>query len=139
MRVFYHLFPWRTTAILLIMLTVASVLFFLAYNSWEDKEHPIALHRAYFAVINLTFFQVNYSELPQNPWMDIFTILVPLIGLPLFSLFGLRVLHVIRHLLFAARAGAGWQEAADSLIAEKPHCGVRPGQSGLSRGRRPGF
>lgn len=110
-RVFVHLFPWRTALLLVATLSVTSVLFWLEFNQLEHPQEPLPLHRAFFAVINLTFFQVNYSELPRNPWLDFFTVLVPLIGLPMFSLLGLRVLTVIRIFFLRGERGQEWQEA----------------------------
>jgi Trk K+ transport system NAD-binding subunit len=115
-RVFVHLFPWRTALFLLLVLLLTSFLFYWAYIRFEDPDFPP--QRAFFAVINLTFFQVNYSELPHDPRLDFFTVFVPLVGLPLFSLLGLRVLGVIRIFFLRNERGQEWQEALiESTIA----------------------
>lgn len=108
-RVFMYLFPWLTTFVLLLALGITTYLFGQAYLRWEGQFIPF--HRAFLAVINLTFFQVNYSELPHNPRMDIFTVLAPLIGLPLFSIFGLRIIRILRVFFLRGERDQEWQEA----------------------------
>ncbi len=103
-----HLFPWRVAAILLIALGLASFLFWFSYNRWEGDLTPA---KAVFAVLNMTFFQLTYADMPADSRLDIFPIIIPLIGLPLFSLFGLRVIRVLRIFFLRGERGQEWQEA----------------------------
>jgi Trk K+ transport system NAD-binding subunit len=107
-QVFIHLFPWRVTLILLITLLMAAYLFWLAHKEWEGQV--ISPLKAIFAVINMTFFQLTFADMPADSRLDIFPVLVPLVGLPLFSIFGLKVIKVIRIFFLRGERGQEWQE-----------------------------
>ncbi|MEW5959882.1 MAG: NAD-binding protein [Chloroflexota bacterium] len=108
-RVFAYLFPWRVAIFLAVALTIATTIFMLAhYQVHGEPLHPIA---ALFAVINMTFFQLNYEEMPRKDFLIYFPVLVPLIGLPLFSIFGLKVIHIIRVFFMRGERGQEWQAA----------------------------
>lgn len=109
MRVFAHLFPWQVTTALLAGLITTAFLFDLAYEYWEGKE--ISSIKSLFAVINMTFFQLTYADMPTNSYLDVFPVIVPLVGLPLFSLFGLRIIKIIRIFFVRRERGPEWQEA----------------------------
>ncbi|RME76837.1 MAG: hypothetical protein D6784_04980 [Chloroflexi bacterium] len=109
LRVFAYLFPWRTAVWLGLMLVSVTYLFWLAFLVWEGQAIPF--HRAFFAIINLIFLQVNFTELPLDPRLDIFALLAPVVGLPLFSIFGLRIFYVLRVLVLRRERGQDWHEA----------------------------
>jgi Trk K+ transport system NAD-binding subunit len=109
LRVFAYLFPWRVAIFLAVALTIATAVFMLAhYQVYRESLHPIA---ALFAIINMTFFQLNYEEMPRQDFLIYFPVVVPLIGLPLFSFFGLKVIHIIRVFFVRGERGQEWQEA----------------------------
>lgn len=107
-KVFNYLFPWLITLILIATLLAASYLYWLAHNSLVGELSEL---RAFYAIINMTFIQLTYADMPNNRWLDIAPILVPLIGLPLFTFFGVRIFQVIRIFFFRRERGQEWQEA----------------------------
>lgn len=109
LRVFGHLFPWRVTLILLAALVLTSYLYWVAVKNWEGVT--LSPLKAFFAVINMTFFQLTFADMPVDARLDIFPVLVPLIGLPLFSFFGLKVIGVIRVFFLRGERGQEWQAA----------------------------
>ena len=112
-RVFAHLFPWRVAIFLLVGWAITADLFLVAYNYVRpegDQHVPLTYIKAVFAVINMTFFQLTYADMPAGWELDIFPILVPLVGLPLFSILGLKVLNIIRIFFIRAERGQEWQE-----------------------------
>ncbi len=108
-RVFKYLFPWKVTAILLLALFATAYLFWLAVKYWEGVT--LSPLKAFFAVINMTFFQLTFADMPADPRLDIFPVLVPLIGLPLFTFFGLKIIRVIRIFFLRGERDQEWQEA----------------------------
>jgi voltage-gated potassium channel Kch len=109
LRVFSYLFPWRVAIFLAAALALATAILMVAYYQvYGTGLHPIL---ALFAILNMTFFQLNYEEMPKQGILIYFPVLVPLIGLPLFSIFGLKVIHIIRVFFMRAERGQEWQEA----------------------------
>ena len=108
LTVFAHLYPWRVTIIMLIGLAALTYLFWWAHQTWQGEISPI---KALFAIINMTFFQLTFTDMPSNNTLDIFPIIVPLIGLPIISLFGLRIVTIIRLFFIRSERGQEWQEA----------------------------
>lgn len=109
LKVFAHLFPWRVMMILLTGLFSTTHLFWLAHNYFEGER--ISWLKAMFAVINMTFLQLTFADMPASPWLDIFPIIIPLVGLPIFSIFGLRIIKIIRIFFRRGERGQEWQEA----------------------------
>ncbi len=108
-RVFAYLFPWRVTAILLVGLFITTYLFWMAHLQWQgERLSPI---KALFAIINMTFFQLTFADMPTDERLDFFPIIVPMVGLPLFTFFGIKVINVIRIFLIRGERGQEWQEA----------------------------
>ncbi|MCB0196400.1 MAG: NAD-binding protein [Anaerolineae bacterium] len=122
--VFFHLFPWRITFLLLAMLLLTAALFQWVYNRWQlpftPFSPPLNYAKAVFAVINMTFFQLSFNDLPSAPQLDIFPFIVPLIGLPLFSIFGVRVIRVVRIFFLRAERGQEWQETLVRATVDRP-------------------
>ena len=110
LQVFAHLFPWRVTFILLAGIIITAYLFWLAHRVWEGR--PIGPIKALFAIFNMIFLQLTFADMPSDDRLDIFPVIVPLIGLPLFSIFGLKMFNVIR--IFFLRSERG-QEQIQSL------------------------
>lgn len=108
-RVFGYLFPWRVAIILFAGLTTTTVLFWFAHRQWQGE--PISPIKAFFAVMDMIFFQLTFADMPSDSRLDIFPVIVPLFGLPLFSLFGLKMIHIIRVFFVRAERGQDWQEA----------------------------
>jgi Trk K+ transport system NAD-binding subunit len=108
-RVFTYLFPWRITVLMLVGLILTTYLFWVALRQWQGEL--ISPLKALFAVINMTFFQLTFADMPTDSRLDIFPVIVPLVGLPLFSLFGLKVINVIRVFFVRGERGQEWQEA----------------------------
>jgi len=115
-RVFAHLFPWVMTTIMVGETIMASYLFRLAHHLWQGE--PISPIKAFFAIINMTFFQLTFADMPSDSRLDIFPILVPLVGLPLFSIFGLKVINVIRIFFMRDERGQEWQETLVRSIVD---------------------
>ena len=107
MRVFIHLLPRWTIIFLLGGLVLATYLFWLAHNWWEGEITPI---KALIAVVNMTFFQLTFADMPADSRLDLFPVIMPLVGLPLFSIFGLRVINIIRIFFRRSERGQEWQE-----------------------------
>ncbi|MCB9077463.1 MAG: NAD-binding protein [Anaerolineaceae bacterium] len=118
--VFAHLFPWRVTLLLLAALLLAATLFQWGYNRWEPDAPPLSYAKAVFAIINMTFFQLAFSDLPVASQLDIFPFIVPLIGLPLVSIFGVRVIQVVRIFFRRTERGQEWQETLIRATVDQP-------------------
>ena len=114
-QVFIHLFPWRVTFIIFIALMMAARLFQWAYAKWECGGIPddcgISFIKATFAIVNMAFLQLTFADMPKNSTLDYFPVVVLIIGLPLLSFFGLRVVKVLRIFFVRAERGQEWQEA----------------------------
>ncbi|MCB0166136.1 MAG: NAD-binding protein [Anaerolineae bacterium] len=121
--VFIHLFPWRVTVLLLAALLLAAALFQWGYNRWEleliPDTPPLSYAKAVFAIINMTFFQLAFSDLPVASQLDIFPFIVPLIGLPLVSVLGVRVIRVVRIFFMRNERGQEWQETLIRATADQ--------------------
>ncbi|MCB0210676.1 MAG: NAD-binding protein [Anaerolineae bacterium] len=122
--VFIHLFPWRVTFLLLAMLLLTAALFQSVYNRWQlplmPYSPPLNYAKAVFAVINMTFFQLSFTDLPSASQLDIFPFVVPLIGLPFFSVFGVQVIRVVRIFFMRAERGQEWQETLVRATVDRP-------------------
>jgi Trk K+ transport system NAD-binding subunit len=94
---------------LLVGLAISTYLFWWAHWRWQGQ--PISPIKALFAIINMTFLQLTFTDMPSNPRLDFFPIIIPLLGLPLISLFGLRMISVVRVFFVRAERGQDWQEA----------------------------
>jgi Trk K+ transport system NAD-binding subunit len=116
--VFSHLFPWKITFILFGAIFATAALFQWSYNQLEPAP-DLSLIKAVFAVINMIFLELAFSELPLSPRLDLFAVFIPLIGLPLFSVFGIRVINALRIFFLRAERGQEWQEALVRYTVER--------------------
>jgi len=108
LRVLRRLFPWRTTAVLLFAIGLMAWLFQLIYT--HDLDEPLTYIQAVYAVLNMIFFQLAYTDVPADPNLLPFFLLVPLIGLSLFSLAGFNLIGVLRVFFVRRERGQRWQE-----------------------------
>lgn len=116
LRVMRRLFPWRTTTAWLLAIGVMAWLFQIIYT--RDLNEPLTYIQAVYAVLNMIFFQLAYTDVPPDPNLAPFFVLVPVIGLSLFSLAGFNILHVIRVFFVRRERGQRWQEALASTYDE---------------------
>jgi len=111
-----RLFPWRTTALLVFAIAVMAWLFQLIYT--HDLDQPLTTLQAIYAVLNMIFFQVDYSDVPADPNLTPFFVLAPIVGLSLFSLAGFNLLQVLRVFFVRRERGQSWQEALAATYRE---------------------
>lgn len=116
LRVMRRLFPWRTTGVLLLAIGVMAWLFRVIYT--HDLDQPLNYVQAIYAVLNMIFFQLAYTDVPDDPKLVPFFVLVPIIGLSLFSLAGFNILQVLRVFFVRRERGQRWQEALASTYQD---------------------
>ena len=112
--VFAHHFPWLTAGGLLLAILGTAYIFQLRYNQVKPggADHDYLTYiKAIYAIINMTFFQLTYADMPPGNELDIFAIVVPPVGLILFTFLGLKVIRFIRIAFVRAERGQEWQEA----------------------------
>jgi len=120
--VFHRLFPWRTGALLIAGIALMAALYAQAHNRLEG---PLSYIKAVYAILNMIAFQVSFADMPANPALDIFFVITPLLGLPLFLVFGANVLNVVRIFFVRAERGQLWQMAlADTVARPIVICGL---------------
>ncbi|MBN1920326.1 MAG: potassium channel protein [Anaerolineae bacterium] len=121
-RVFVRLFPWHIALIMGAGLAVTARLFQRDFNRLEHVSEPLSYLQALLSVIKI--LQLDY-DLPVPTVLDPYFALLPLIGLPLFLLFGVKVFNVVRIFFVRQERGPAWQAA---LAATANHhiliCGV---------------
>ncbi len=122
-RVFVRLFPWRVALTLALGVAVLALGFMVAYNRVETP--PLSYIKAVFAVLNMSLLQVDYSDMPSDPHLDLFFVLTPMVGIPLFLLFGVNMVELVRVFFVRSERGPLWQTA---LAATTSHpvvlCGL---------------
>lgn len=116
LRVMRRLFPWRTTAAFLLAVGVMAWLFQGVHARAQDE--PLSYVQAFYAVLNMIFFQLAYTDIPADPNLAPFFVLVPVVGLTLFSWAGFNILHVLRVFFVRRERGQRWQEALASTCSE---------------------
>ncbi|HXW00545.1 MAG TPA: NAD(P)-binding protein, partial [Anaerolineae bacterium] len=112
--VFAHHFPWLTAIGLLLAILGTAYLFQWRYNQVkpDGADHDYLTYiKAVYAIINMTFFQLTYADMPSGGELDIFAIVVPPVGLILFTFLGLTVIRFIRIAFVRGERGQEWQEA----------------------------
>ncbi len=112
LRVFVCLFPWRVAGVMMVGLAVTALIFQLVYNRL-DSTSGLTYIQSVLAVIRI--LQLDH-DIPAPPPLDIFFVLVPLVGLPLFLLLGVNVIDVIRVFFVRADRGQAWQIALASTL-----------------------
>jgi len=121
-RVFVRLFPWGIALIMGSGLLVTAWFFQRDFSRVGALSEPLTYVQALLSVIKI--LQFDY-DLPVPSALDPYFALLPLIGLPLFLLFGVNVFRVIRVFFVRQERGPAWQAA---LAATAHHhvliCGV---------------
>ena len=110
-RVFVRLFPWRIALIMGTGLVLTALLFQRDFNRLGRFSEPLSYVQALLSVIKI--LQLDY-DLPVPTALDPYFALLPLIGLPLFLLFGVNVFNVIRVFFIRRERGFAWQAALAS-------------------------
>lgn len=112
--VFAHHFPWLLAFGLLCSILGTAYLFQWRYNQVqpEGADHQYLTYtKAVYAVLNMTFLQLTYADMPPGAELDLFAVIVPPVGLLLFTFLGLRVVRFIRIAFVRTERGQEWQEA----------------------------
>ncbi|MBI1880051.1 MAG: NAD-binding protein [Chloroflexi bacterium] len=112
--VFAHHFPWLTALGLLLAILGTAYIFQFRYNQVEpggENYEYLTYIKAVYAIINMTFFQLTYADMPPGGELDFFAIIVPGVGLVLFTFLGLKVIRFIRIAFVRNERGQEWQEA----------------------------
>ena len=113
--VFVRLFPWRVAGILLLGLLITALFFEVVYNRLVPPSEHLSYVQAVLSVIQM--MQLGY-EIPAPEQLDPFIVFVPLLGLPLFFLFGLNILNVLRIFFVRAERGQVWQATLASIVKD---------------------
>ncbi|MBN2004354.1 MAG: NAD-binding protein [Anaerolineae bacterium] len=112
--VFARLFPWRTGIVLGGGIALMAWAYLVTYNRFElDTTTYI---KAVYAILNMLTFQVSFADMPASPKLDIFYVIVPLVGIPLLLVFGANVLDGLRILFVRMERGQRWQVALAATI-----------------------
>jgi Trk K+ transport system NAD-binding subunit len=112
--VFAHHFPWLTALGLLLAILGTAFIFQASYNGVKpggESYEYLTYVKAVYAVVNMTFFQLTYADMPPGGELDIFAVVVPPVGLALFTFLGLKVVRFIRIAFVRTERGQDWQEA----------------------------
>lgn len=119
--VFAHHFPWLLAIGLLLSILGTAYLFQWRYNQVqpEGADHQYLTYtKAIYAVLNMTFLQLTYADMPPGTELDLFAIVVPPVGLLLFTFLGLKVVRFIRIAFVRTERGQEWQEAVVKSTAQ---------------------
>ena len=120
LRVLARLVPWKVSAVLVVGVALIAVLFEETYNhTLMPGDVPITYVKAVYAVLNMIAFQVTFADMPTSPALDIYFVIVPLIGIPLLLAFGLNILNILRIFFIRGERGQAWQEALATTV-ERP-------------------
>ena len=140
LKVLIHLFPWPVGSALLVGLAATALVFQQVYNHDPATDH-ISYLKAIYAVLNMVSFQVSFADMPPGPVMDLFFAIIPLVGIPLLLVFGVRLLNILRVFFVRQERGQMWQRALASTM-ERPivicglgHVGYRIADALLDLGR----
>ncbi|MBN2393281.1 MAG: NAD-binding protein [Anaerolineae bacterium] len=120
LRVLTRLFPWKVGAVLIVGIALTAVLFEGTYNhTLRPGEMRITYVKAVYAILNMMAFQVSFADIPSSPALDIYFVIVPLIGIPLLLVFGVNILNILRIFFVRGERGQAWQEALAATV-ERP-------------------
>jgi Trk K+ transport system NAD-binding subunit len=112
--VFAYHFPWLVAIGLTLSILGTAYVFQLRYNTLKPEglaHEYLTYTKAVYAVLNLTFLQLTYADMPPGSELDLFAIIVPPVGLVLFTYLGLKVIHFIRIAFVRTERGQEWQVA----------------------------
>jgi Trk K+ transport system NAD-binding subunit len=120
LRVLARLFPWNVSAVLIVGVGLTALLFEETYNhNLLPGDIPITYVKSVYAVLNMIAFQVTFADMPTSPALDIYFVVVTLIGIPLSLAFGLNILNILRIFFVRGERGQAWQEALAATV-ERP-------------------
>lgn len=120
LRVLARLFPWKVSAVLIVGIVLTAVLFEETYNhNLIPGGIPITYVKSVYAVLNMIAFQVTFADMPESPVLDLYFVIVPLIGIPLLLAFGVNILNILRIFFVRGERGQAWQEALAATV-ERP-------------------
>ncbi len=114
LNVFVHLFPWRTGMALGGGIALMAWAYLATYNYLEPDSTTYV--KAVYAILNMLTFQVSFADMPAGPGLDIFYVIVPLVGIPLLLVFGASILDVLRILFVRMERGERWQAALAATV-----------------------
>ena len=118
LRVLRKLFPWRVGLALVAGITTTATIFQQAYlNVYNLATAEFSYVKAVYAVLNMATFQVSFADMPPGPKLDLFFILIPVVGIPLLLIFGANLLHVLRVFFVRRERGQTWQRALAATVA----------------------
>jgi Trk K+ transport system NAD-binding subunit len=103
-------------AALLLAIGLMAWLFQIIYT--RDLDQPLTYIQAVYAILNMVFFQLAYTDVPADINLTPFFVLVPLVGLSLFSLAGFNFFQVLRVFFVRRERGQRWQEALASTYSD---------------------
>ena len=126
LRVLARLFPWNVSAVLVVGIALTAVLFEGTYNhTLIPGDVRITYVKAVYAVLNMVAFQVSFADIPSSPALDVYFVIIPLIGIPLLLAFGVNILNILRIFFVRGERGQLWQEAlADTVEHPIVVCGL---------------
>lgn len=120
LRVLARLFPWKVSAVLIVGIALTALLFEGSYNhALMPGVVRITYVKAVYAILNMMAFQVSFADIPSSPALDVYFVVVPLIGIPLLLAFGVNILNILRIFFVRGERGQLWQEALASTV-ERP-------------------
>ena len=120
LRVLARLFPWKVSAVLIVGVALTALLFEETYNhNLMPGDIRITYVKSVYAVLNMIAFQITYADMPTSPALDIYFVIVPLVGIPLLLAFGLNILNILRVFFVRGERGQAWQEALAATV-ERP-------------------
>jgi len=118
LRVLRKLFPWRVGLALVAGIAATAYVFQQAYlSAYNLVATEFSYIKAVYAILNMATFQVSFSDIPHGPKLDLFFILVPVVGIPLLLIFGANLLHVVRVFFVRRERGQAWQRALATTVA----------------------
>ena len=109
-----HLFPWRTSGVLIIGIAMMACVYQRAHNYLEPGY--LSYIKAVYAIINMMSFQVSFADMPRSPQLDGFFAIVPLVGLPLLLVFGANIFNILRIFFVRGERGQTWQKALAATV-----------------------
>lgn len=114
LQVFIKLFPWRVGSALFVGIALTALIFRHLYNIYQSPNFSYI--KSVYAILNMLTFQISFADMPSESAMDIFFVIVPLIGIPLLLIFGANILNILRVFFVRTERGQRWQIAHAATI-----------------------
>ncbi len=117
LHVLRALFPWKVGLTLVISIGLMALIFQRAYlHAYELQTEDFSYVKAIYAILNMASFQVSFADMPPGPRLDIFFIIVPLVGIPMLLAFGANLVQVVRVFFVRRERGQMWQRALAATV-----------------------